>query len=322
MEKKEKNTQAHAINTPPNNISPPSYGQDTSAGGVIEEVKEVFFRFERRIFSPETVALLLVAAFLFGVLSVVFVLAQTQPEFKTPQGTAGDVAGFVRDTNGTPLVGAAVRLKPEGLTTYTNYNGYYLFENVSAGEHEISISMPGYTTAVIRIYVDGQSSRLYDAVLSEGNGTVLQDLRPPRSPPSFIEMKYFLASVFAAGSVSALMGAICSWRREHFRRTLLFAVVGILSYGFLAGSILAGVAVFFLMGQKYAFGTEREEKGERRADTDTFTIPVSDQKLVCYLCNGEIEKGRGYIECGCGATYHLSCGLGKRCVVCGQEFVE
>ncbi|MCD6461982.1 MAG: carboxypeptidase regulatory-like domain-containing protein [Thermoplasmata archaeon] len=326
--------------------------------GVGEDIKSAFLFLERRVFSPETAALLLVAAAIFGFLSAAMVLADVPPE--SPGQEAGgpvSLAGYVMTKNGTGISHAVVRISSLSMSAVADDRGYYILEDVPPGEYTLTAEASGYGDVSVRITVETGRPGMYDLVLPPSGEHAYYDWRSPEPPPSFRSMNLFLSGVFVLGSVSALGGAFFSWSRSHFKTAMLLSSLGVLSYGFIAGSILAGVAVFLLMGQKHVFpsssplsfpspggrgvpataghrgvggarpvyhGTGGDTGGGAGAVpaglSEPFHIHRAEESFRCELCGEAIPGDRAFIECRCGAAYHLQCGLGKRCVRCGQEF--
>jgi hypothetical protein len=65
----------------------------------------------------------------------------------------GMVSGDVRDENGAPVAGAAVRLEVSGLVALSDSAGHYVFERLPAGVYNVSVSKAGYCRGVARFRV-------------------------------------------------------------------------------------------------------------------------------------------------------------------------
>ncbi len=55
--------------------------------------------------------------------------------------TAGDLSGKVRDSAATPVAGAQVVIPELGLSTRTDADGSYRFEDLRAGEYRIAVQL-------------------------------------------------------------------------------------------------------------------------------------------------------------------------------------
>lgn len=54
---------------------------------------------------------------------------------------AGDLAGTVRDSAASPVIGVTVTIPALGLSTTTDAEGAYRFEGLQAGEHRIAVEL-------------------------------------------------------------------------------------------------------------------------------------------------------------------------------------
>jgi hypothetical protein len=63
----------------------------------------------------------------------------------TTMKNEGVIEGVITDTNNNPIANATVTLG-NGLTTTTDGNGHYMFENVTMGSYNLTVTMNGYQT--------------------------------------------------------------------------------------------------------------------------------------------------------------------------------
>ena len=73
--------------------------------------------------------------------------------------TPNSLSGVVTDINGNPVAGAKVTLD-DGRTTTTDENGFYEFEDVSAGKHTITVEKDGMFSSTRDIDVSGSEKNL------------------------------------------------------------------------------------------------------------------------------------------------------------------
>ncbi|MCK4718680.1 MAG: carboxypeptidase regulatory-like domain-containing protein [Thermoplasmata archaeon] len=274
--------------------------------GIDKNILEIVLKLERKIITPESTALLLFSAFIFGIAATGLVFIQADPEMSHAEVAEGNVAGRIVDSDGKYIEGAVVKLKELDREVETNKYGYFYFPSVSPGKYDLMASAAGYTVKIYHIEVDGTHPRMYLFSLPPGSGSEYTDMTSPPSPPSYGAMRLFIGSVFLLGSICALLASVSAFKRKGFKRTLTLASLGVLSYGFIVGSILAGMAALFIMTEKHSYGKEEEEEEK--------------EELFCGICDLSIDKEEGYVECRCGTAYHFQCSLGTVCSSCGQIF--
>src|SRR5579863_10328372 len=95
-------------------------------------------------------------------------LALQGQSVQTPAGTA-TVQGFVRDSSGHPVTGAAVCLQAKDalpITARTDSAGGYSFPTIHPGMYSLRAEMPGYTAATFSpIVLRDKESRTIDLTL-------------------------------------------------------------------------------------------------------------------------------------------------------------
>ena len=64
--------------------------------------------------------------------------------------TAGTILGVAQDSSGNPIANATVTLS-NGMTTTTDANGNFVFDNVTAGTYNVTISKDGYQTVTQQV---------------------------------------------------------------------------------------------------------------------------------------------------------------------------
>ena len=157
--------------------------------------------------------------------------------------------GSVIDVDGNPL--EDVRVAASGQQTFTDGEGRYFLHNLTAGELKVTFFSPAYRTHDVWIDLRPAGTNLLNAELTEGDGHDVEDqrshvLRP--WPPT-----QALAAVMAVMSLLALLGSAAALLERHFRLALFGAVAGILSWGFLLGSLFSLAALLLLLGDRERF---------------------------------------------------------------------
>ncbi|PXF20599.1 MAG: hypothetical protein CXX75_00125 [Methanobacteriota archaeon] len=157
--------------------------------------------------------------------------------------------GSVIDVNGTALEN--VRVAGGGQQVFSDGEGRYFLHNLTSGELKVTFFSPGFRTHSIWIDLRPAATNLLNAQLEPGDG---RDVTNQRSniarpwPPSAAQ-----APVLAVMALLALMGAGAALLERHFRLALFGAVAGILSWGFLLGSLLSLAALLLLLGDRERF---------------------------------------------------------------------
>jgi hypothetical protein len=157
--------------------------------------------------------------------------------------------GSVIDVNGTALEN--VRVAGGGQQVFSDGEGRYFLHNLTSGELKVTFFSPGFRTHSIWIDLRPAATNLLNAQLEPGDGRDVTDHRSNVArpwPPSAAQ-----APVLAVMALLALMGAGAALLERHFRLALFGAVAGILSWGFLLGSLLSLAALLLLLGDRERF---------------------------------------------------------------------
>jgi hypothetical protein len=184
--------------------------------------------------------------------------------------------------NNTPVAGANVTVVDLGLMASTNETGYYRVLNVENGWHDIKIEMPGYKTLVKSVYVkamevsgtssggQGDGATNADFQLQPGDGEQrLGEARTPGSKTGPMDdntrrmVQSFGAVCGVVGVVLGLfsiLGGYYAFRAERLGVVAIGTLCGILSFGFIIGSVLSVIALILLLLSTDDF--ERKEKRE------------------------------------------------------------
>ena len=157
--------------------------------------------------------------------------------------------GSVIDVNGTALEN--VRVAAGGQQTFSDGEGRYFLHNLTSGELKVTFFSPGYRTDSTWIDLRPAATNLLNAQLEPGDGHDVTDQRSNVArpwPPSAAQ-----APVLAVMALLALLGGGAALLERHFRLALFGAVAGILSWGFLLGSLLSLTALLLLLGDRERF---------------------------------------------------------------------
>jgi uncharacterized membrane protein len=114
--------------------------------------------------------------------------------FSTPE--VGTIVGNLNDEDGTAVTSAAVTLS-NGMTTMTDENGRFVFENVTVGSYTISFVKDGYQTITADISVKANETTGLTAMIAESAKTVTPADHTPLIVASALGAVVVLSIVFA-----------------------------------------------------------------------------------------------------------------------------
>jgi len=156
------------------------------------------------------------------------------------QSSTCEVAGEVRDVAGHPVPNAKVVVTDSSRSASTNRDGWYVIKGLSPGPHRVEATAEGFNNMSVRTDLQPNLLNTIDFTLEKGARDVQLD---ESSAPDFdsVGTSYLWAiPLLVVFSVCALLAAIyCIRRPGPSRVTLALGALGILSFGFGAGSVLA-----------------------------------------------------------------------------------
>ena len=158
------------------------------------------------------------------------------------------VHGSVIDTNGDAIEDVIV--EANGKKTSTNPQGWYVIYDIVGDEVQITFTMEGYGTVTVWINIRSEGTNILDIELLEGNEQKYdyrKEVAEPWPP------NYALAPIFMVASFVALMGSSAAILKQNFRMAVAGCLFGVISYGFLVGSILSVIALSLLLVDRKNF---------------------------------------------------------------------
>ena len=158
------------------------------------------------------------------------------------------VHGSVIDTNGDAIEDVIV--EANGKKTSTNPQGWYVIYDIVGDEVQITFTMEGYGTVTVWINIRSEGTNILDIELLEGNEQKYdyrKEVAEPWPP------NYALAPIFMIASFVALMGSSAAILKQNFRMAVAGCLFGVISYGFLVGSILSVIALSLLLVDRKNF---------------------------------------------------------------------
>ena len=158
------------------------------------------------------------------------------------------IHGSVIDTNGDAIEDVIV--EANGKKTSTNPQGWYVIYDIVGDEVQITFTMEGYGTVTVWINIRSEGTNILDIELLEGSEQKYdyrKEVAEPWPP------NYALAPIFMVASFVALMGSSAAILKQNFRMAVAGCLFGVISYGFLVGSILSVIALSLLLVDRKNF---------------------------------------------------------------------
>ena len=188
--------------------------------------------------------ILLSIVFVLGLLSgVMYGLKWNNQEDQWDNNGLSSVHGSVIDEDGNAMEGVAV-YGGNKQTTTNNQGQYYLYD-LQGEEISILFSIEGYKDVSVWIDIRSGSANILEVEVEKGDGDIKLDLRKQIAEPW--PPNYALAPIFMISALITLMGSAAALLQENFKIAITGCLFGIISYGFLIGSILSVVALALLL---------------------------------------------------------------------------
>ena len=188
--------------------------------------------------------ILLSIVFVLGLLSgVMYGLKWNNQEDQWDNNGLSSVHGSVIDEDGNAMEGVAV-YGGNKQTTTNNQGQYYLYD-LQGEEISILFSIEGYKDVSVWMDIRSGSANILEVEVEKGDGNIKLDLRKQIAEPW--PPNYALAPIFMISALITLMGSAAALLQENFKIAITGCLFGIISYGFLIGSILSVVALALLL---------------------------------------------------------------------------
>ena len=188
--------------------------------------------------------ILLSIVFVLGLLSgVMYGLKWNNQEDQWDNNGLSSVHGSVIDEDGNAMEGVAV-YGGNKQTTTNNQGQYYLYD-LQGEEISILFSIEGYKDVSVWMDIRSGSANILEVEVEKGDGDIKLDLRKEIAEPW--PPNYALAPIFMISALITLMGSAAALLQENFKIAITGCLFGIISYGFLIGSILSVVALALLL---------------------------------------------------------------------------
>ena len=196
---------------------------------------------------------LLSIVFVLGILSgIAYGLKWSNQETQWDNEGLSAVHGTVIDEYGNTLEGVDVEVDDK--KAYTNKQGKYYLYDLTGDEARLNFVMEGYGTVVVWMNIRADGTNIMEIEMNEGEEQTNYDYRKNVAKPW--PPNYALAPIFMIASMVALIGSSAALLHQNFRIAVLGCLFGVLSYGFLIGSVLSVVALSLLLVDRERFETQ------------------------------------------------------------------
>lgn len=214
-----------------------------------EPRKTILSSIKPRTDKPMIAAIILICVFILGISSAVFseTFISSPLNVLSDTGLTGTVEFMIIDQSNNSLENVSIII--DEISGKTNDNGGYSVKNISLGINEAEIQITENKTLTVEILVTPLINSYNEIIVDEDSNKFI----PYETTGCSIILLIF--------SVIALLGAVASFKRQHFDVAVAGALLGIFSFGFfMVGSILSLISMFIILYSKEEF--ENGKKGK------------------------------------------------------------
>lgn len=199
---------------------------------------------------PVIAGVLLIVVFVLGIIWSGLVILSNEEMIESSFGRNGKITGKVVDENGKPIVDAQVEVVGKSISDNTNTNGEYELSNIPGGNQKIRASMTGKKSVNTWALVKGDKQTI-DFTLTDGTG---EEEASNSLGENMLENTFKVCGIMMAiFAIFALIGGIFAIMKKNYKLALMGAIIGIISIGFVIGSVLSITALFMILKSKDSF---------------------------------------------------------------------
>ena len=240
------------------NVNDPTsadFKDNTQISFVFNNLKDAYrwdnLKYEEQKTPAQWAGILLSIVFILGLMSgIAYGIKWNNQETQWSSEGLSAIHGTVIDTNGEAIENVIV--EANGRKTSTNPQGWYVIYDLVGDDVEIKFTMEGYGDVTVWTNLRSEGTNVLDIELLEGNPQKFdyrKEVNEPWPP------NYALAPIFMIASIVALMGGSAALLQQNFRMAVAGCLCGVISYGFLLGTILSIVALSLILVDRKNFGT-------------------------------------------------------------------
>lgn len=189
---------------------------------------------------------MLLTAFLLGIIYATTLFQISGLRRNLSSGEKGTIFGNIITENGTGICGAEICVDTTNTIAVSDDKGYFMIENVSAGEHKIHVFLNGNKIFSGDVYVDGGKTIYIEITYnSEGHGGYYSsDIKEPGL--RIENMNTTLGYVVIISSIMCLIAFYCVMNSRYYYMAVVACFVGIFSFGFYIGMFMT-ISAFALI---------------------------------------------------------------------------
>ena len=174
-----------------------------------------------------------------------------------------DIQGVIQTNDGNPLENVEITLNGQNWTWASNEQGRFYIYDVEGGIREITFNLENYEEQTQKIELEVGRINVVNAILEEGDcSSDCEYIDKTFEVDNPAEISLVLSVIIIHFSVVTVYGSIAELRKSDFSMALIGSIAGILSYGFMLGSILSIVAMLMIFSDRDAFESVLNTKKE------------------------------------------------------------
>ena len=238
------------------NVNDPTsadFKDNTQISFVFNNLKDAYrwdnLKYEEQKTPAQWAGILLSIVFILGLMSgIAYGIKWNNQETQWSSEGLSAIHGTVIDTNGEAIENVIV--EANGRKTSTNPQGWYVIYDLVGDDVEIKFTMEGYGDVTVWTNLRSEGTNVLDIELLEGNPQKFdyrKEVNEPWPP------NYALAPIFMIASIIALMGGSAALLQQNFRMAVAGCLCGVISYGFLLGTILSIIALSLILIDRKKF---------------------------------------------------------------------
>jgi hypothetical protein len=166
------------------------------------------------------------------------------------------VSGRVIDKDtGNSLEGVRIAIDGTNHSTATNQDGWFIIEQVETGAQNIQVSKSEYKNIKKEVLLTSDSLQVIHFELEKGDGDLIEGSEQVSDEKSKGELKPFGGGLYILFAFFTIPAIMLIYFRKNFWMASLFIILSMLSFGYIFGTVTAGVALVLLFTMKNDFDT-------------------------------------------------------------------